>query len=247
MARRRDDMIEIIKSFRDFLEAFPPIVQILIPLAVMAGAALVFGALISVLMRSGSRFLKMTPAAVAAQSAFEKESFKRATTKGKPLSANSEPILISVVGFVIFFVLGALFLSQIPGPRPQVKEEPKTAGAVLPVSGNFDEIVAGFPAGNADSGQKLFTTKACVGCHSLEKGKRLVGPSFYGLLTTAGTRKPGTSAKAYVYESIVKPGAYVVDGYQDGQMPVTYAGQLTSQEMSDLLAWIERDNAQADP
>ncbi len=239
--------MELIREILNFLDGFPPIVQILIGVIGPLVSAVALGGLIKLLMVGGTSWFKRALPTPAVQTAFESGHFKQATAPGKPISANAEPLVLALVGFLVFLVAASLFLREIPGPRAQVKEEPKAAGPALMVKGNIGEFLATLPAGNADTGKKLFTTKACVGCHSLEKGKRLVGPTFYGLVTTAASRNSGQPAREYIYESIVAPNAYLVDGYQGGQMPANYAQQLSPQEMADLLAWIERDNAQTDP
>jgi len=207
-------------------------------------ASFVLGAVIWLLFNAGSRFFKNNLPSNSAQAEFEK-TFRAATSApAKPLSPNAEPVLISAIGFILFLGIGGLFLTQIPGPRQMPKEEPKPAVAALPTSGNLTEIVAALPAGDASKGQALYVAKGCVGCHSLEMDKRVVGPSFYGVWTRAATRKPGLAAKEYVYESIVKPNDYVVESYQSGLMPQNYSVQLSPQEMANILMWLEKEHAQ---
>lgn len=209
----------------------------------MLVASLVLGAMIWAIFHAGSTFFRHNVPSDAEQAAFEK-SFRTARAAPEPVSANIEPLLISAVGFVLFLGVGSLALSQIPGPRQMPKEAPKPAVAALPTSGNLTELVAALPAGDASKGDALYKAKGCVGCHSLEKDKRVVGPSFYAVYTRAGTRKPGTGAHEYLYESIVKPNEYVVESYQSGLMPQNYATQLSPQEMANLLAWFEKEHAQ---
>lgn len=223
------------------------------PLALAAGvggtlvASLVLGAVIWFIATAVSRFFKSSLPSDAAQAEFDKAFRAQALTRAKPINVNAEPLVISVVGFVLFLGIGGLLLSQIPGPKQAPKEEAKPAVAALPTSGNLTEIVAGLPPGDNSKGAAIFNAKGCVGCHSQEKGKRLVGPSFYGAWTHAQNRKPGTGPKEYLYESIVKPNEFIVDTYQSGLMPQNYAVQLSPQEMADLLAWLEKDHAQTDP
>jgi cytochrome c551/c552 len=210
----------------------------------MLVASLVLGAAIWALFTAGSQFFKHNVPSDAEQAAFEKAFRTASSAPHKPLNPNAEPLILSAIGFVLFLGVGGLFLSQIPGPRQTPKEEAKPAVAALPTSGNLTEIVAALPAGDSSKGQALYSAKGCVGCHSLEKDKRLVGPSFYGLWTHAATRKAGLAPKEYVYESIVKPNEYIVDSYQSGLMPQNYATQFTPEEMANLLAWFEKEHAQ---
>lgn len=95
------------------------------------------------------------------------------------------------------------------------------------------------PAGNANSGEQVFTGKGgCSSCHSLDSGVRNVGPSLSGLASRAATRKPDYSAEMYIYESIVSPNAYVVEGFQGGIMPQKYGEILTQQDLADLVAYL---------
>jgi hypothetical protein len=66
-----------------------------------------------------------------------------------------------------------------------------------------------------------------------------VGPSQAGLSTRAATRRPGYSAEAYIYESIVNPNAYLVTGFQQGLMPQTFAQTLTPQQIADVIAFLK--------
>jgi nitric oxide reductase subunit C len=98
--------------------------------------------------------------------------------------------------------------------------------------------LAALPKGNPDAGQATFTTAACASCHSLEPDVKIVGPSQAGLATRAGTRKPGYSAELYIYESITRPDAYVVEGFPAGVMTQTFKATLKPQEIADLIAFL---------
>ena len=122
-------------------------------------------------------------------------------------------------------------------------------GAAKPAGGEQPTAAAG---GNADSGKKLFNepviasagSPGCVTCHSLEKGKTLVGPSMAGIATEAaadlkkadykGTAK---TTEEFLKESIVSPDVMVTQGFQPGIMPKTYT-KLSAQEVNDLVAYL---------
>lgn len=59
-------------------------------------------------------------------------------------------------------------------------------------------------SGQVAYGARLFVAKGCAGCHGAGP-VGLVGPSLADLAATAGTRRPGLSADAYVRESIRRP------------------------------------------
>ena len=214
-------------------------------LAVIAGGAVI--ALIAMLV---SRFLARNAPSDAAMAAFEaKRMAALKESRGRPrrsLSPNWEPLVIAVVGFVAVYALTALFV-RVPEPKSETAAPAETtpaASAALPTTGDLTEIVNGLPPGDADSGAKLFASVGCSGCHGLEKDQRLVGPSFYGLWTRAGTTVPGVGPKEYLYQSIVLPNKFVVESYQPNLMPQNYPTVLSPQQMADILAYIERDHAE---
>ena len=78
----------------------------------------------------------------------------------------------------------------------------------------------------------------CAVCHSIEPGVELVGPSLFRAAVTAETRAPGMSAEEYLRQSIIDPGAYVVEGYPAGQMPGNLGEKLTGEETDDLVEFL---------
>src|SRR5438093_4963392 len=69
------------------------------------------------------------------------------------------------------------------------------------------------PAQLVKAGEQIFHTKGtCEVCHKIgEKGTR--APDLAGVGARAAKRKPGQSAKQYLIESLLDPGAYLVEGY----------------------------------
>jgi len=69
------------------------------------------------------------------------------------------------------------------------------------------------PAQLVKAGEEIFKTKGtCEICHRIgQKGTR--APDLAGIGARAGKAKPGTSAKQYIIESLLQPGALVVEGY----------------------------------
>ena len=93
----------------------------------------------------------------------------------------------------------------------------------------------------SERGKRIYTAKACVGCHSLD-GSRLVGPSFKGLYGREGIFTDGTSYTAndsYITESILKPNAHVVQGYPSPSPMIAYEGQLSEAEIKDIIEFIK--------
>ncbi|MBN1679702.1 MAG: c-type cytochrome [Anaerolineae bacterium] len=95
------------------------------------------------------------------------------------------------------------------------------------------EAAEGGMPGDPAAGEAVFTGD-CAGCHKAEGG---VGPAFTGMGERAATRVEGQSAEAYLHESIVDPGAYVVEGYQN-IMPLAYGDTYDEQQLADIIAYI---------
>jgi cytochrome c551/c552 len=170
-----------------------------------------------------------------------------ATSLALPVSQPQAPRNLSKFAIVGLFLIGVVvtgavlsFFAFRPIPGAGVSAE-KPASSGLAASGDIAKVVAGLPAGSADRGKGLFTSQGCVACHSLDKGTVLVGPSLAGVFTTAATREPNVGAKEYLYESLVLPNKFVVDKFQPNLMPQTFAQTLSPAQISDFLAWMERD------
>src|SRR5207244_7698457 len=61
--------------------------------------------------------------------------------------------------------------------------------------------------------EEIFHTKGtCEICHRIgQKGTR--APDLAGVGARAAKTKPGMSGKQYIIESLLQPGAYIVEGY----------------------------------
>ena len=91
----------------------------------------------------------------------------------------------------------------------------------------------------AEMGARLYKSKTCNACHSLN-GAPVVGPTFKGLFGTEVELIGGTKVMAdenYIRESIMDPMAKIVKGFPPA-MP-TYRGQLSDEEVNQLIAFIK--------
>jgi len=107
-----------------------------------------------------------------------------------------------------------------------------------------DEIFAGVPAdvvaaiqdGDPVNGQKISELQGCAGCHSLQEGEILSGPSWYDMANTAVGRVEGESPALYLYRSIMQPNASIVRRFDADVMPGDFSEKLSTAEIGDLLA-----------
>jgi mono/diheme cytochrome c family protein len=94
----------------------------------------------------------------------------------------------------------------------------------------------------AERGKKLFQQTGCIACHAVKESsdEGNVGPALHGLFGTTQKLKDGTSVevdKAYLEESILKPGAKVVADYE-GEMP-SFLGILSTDEVASIAEYIK--------
>jgi mono/diheme cytochrome c family protein len=85
-------------------------------------------------------------------------------------------------------------------------------------------------------GQKVFTAR-CATCHALVPDTIIIGPSLYGIATLAETRVEGQSADEYILLSILRPGDYIVEGFNN-VMITNFSKELTNEDMNALVAFM---------
>ncbi|MEE9412004.1 MAG: cytochrome c oxidase subunit II [Methylococcales bacterium] len=86
-----------------------------------------------------------------------------------------------------------------------------------------------------EQGRLLAEEKGCLGCHSVD-GSTSVGPTWKGLLGKTQTLADGSTVivdEAYIKESILDPGASVIEGYS----PIMSAYELSDDEIAALIAY----------
>jgi cytochrome c oxidase subunit 2 len=107
----------------------------------------------------------------------------------------------------------------------------------------YQSWLAGTPADESPvaAGEKLFTQYACITCH----GQR--GPGLSGVYNSKrqviedGKQTEVIAGDNYLRESILNPSKKIVVGFQP-LMP-TFAGQLSEEQVLDLIAYIKSLNA----
>src|SRR3989441_5619303 len=112
------------------------------------------------------------------------------------------PVVVKVGAFAVL-VMAAY--SGFANSIPQIQSKPP---AELSLEGGNVT-----PAQLVKAGEEIFKTKGtCEICHRIgQKGTR--APDLAGIGSRAAKTKPGLSAKQYIIESLLQPGAFIVEGY----------------------------------
>jgi cytochrome c551/c552 len=106
-----------------------------------------------------------------------------------------------------------------------------------------DQFAAFLKKNGAQSGPPglaVFQQNGCGGCHTYKPAGATgtVGPSLDNLAADAAKAKHGSLA-AYVEESIVDPGSYIVPGYSDA-MPHIFKSQIPSNQLQQLVQYLSQ-------
>src|SRR3954463_7830806 len=141
---------------------------------------------------------------------------------------------------ILALTLGVLaFYTAIANVIPQLKSEVPEA---LDLTSNAS------PEALAAAGEKVYNGGGgCTACHGLgtrapnlltdEKGAGPIG-------ARCGKREAGKDCKAYLYESLTKPGVFVVTGYEP-IMP-DLSRTLSPQQLWALVAFLESQGGTVD-
>lgn len=121
-------------------------------------------------------------------------------------------------------------VQALPTPTPTATPDPNAAP-----DSETSESITGLDLALADydRGFDVFVQQ-CASCHGASDG---VGPGLASMRDMASTRVEGLSAEEYVYQSIIDPGAFVVDGFTNS-MPADFATTLTTEEINSLVKFI---------
>jgi mono/diheme cytochrome c family protein len=87
-----------------------------------------------------------------------------------------------------------------------------------------------------ETGKTVFQAN-CSACHTTSSEDVLVGPSMVGLASRAGKLVDGLDTRAYIEQSILHPGAFINEGFQN-LMPATYANSLSTDEVEALIEYL---------
>lgn len=96
-------------------------------------------------------------------------------------------------------------------------------------------------------GERLYNQRGCQGCHTLD-GTQRVGPTFEGLYGTTGHEMSDGSTvtvdENYLRESILEPGARIVEGFPNQMPPFP---NLSEREVTALIEFIKEQSDQEPP
>ncbi len=96
--------------------------------------------------------------------------------------------------------------------------------------------VSGTPV---EQGEQLVELQGCTTCHS-DDGSRLIGPSFKGLWESEETLSDGSTVTVdenYLRESILNPGAKIVESYDNVMTP--YEGRISDEEITNIIEYLK--------
>ncbi len=160
--------------------------------------------------------------------------------KKKSVQLNKETIIIFLLMCVVFlWTLQRIGLDDQPQDETieQSKEEVKQVveKALVPLATGKEPI------------DKIFVQSGCTACHMIpgirvakgREGPKLeLGTTARRRLTDPNYRGQAKTDWEYVQESILNPGAYIVEGYPDNVMPRWYGQKLTAGALDKIINYL---------
>jgi len=147
------------------------------------------------------------------------------------------PLIIVGTLFAVFALVFILTLVEY-GPLVPVVESVSDAALRETVNRLLIDADAG-------RGEVHSNTYGCATCH-VAGAVNNVAPPFAGIADIAAQRRLPMPADVYLYESIVNPGAYIVDSYGNA-MPQNYAQRMSEAELGDMIAYLLTQAAEQPP
>jgi hypothetical protein len=151
------------------------------------------------------------------------------------LNRKNLPLILALVLVLVFTLFAIIMILQFSNP-PDTLSTPEPPSAQS-YRARVDALLG---MAQPEDAEVVLTRYVCIACH-MPDGQ--IAPSWEGLAEVAATRRPPMPADAYIYESIVFPGAFVVDGFGD-VMPHDFGTKMTDQELADVLAYLLTPGAQ---
>lgn len=144
------------------------------------------------------------------------------------ISKGSLTVFLSAMLFIV--VMSVFLVAFAVSSRPTDEKAPSVSRTAYAT-----EVAEALDGASAIEAEELLLEHNCNVCHVLGDGR--VAPLFAGIAERAAARRPHLSAQGYLYESIVFPGAYLVDGYANA-MPGNFAERLSSSEIGHIIAYL---------
>jgi cytochrome c oxidase subunit 2 len=136
-----------------------------------------------------------------------------------------------------------LFCAEYCGD--QHSEMIKRHGIVVHDQQGYDDWIAEAakpPVNPVAHGYWLYERMGCKSCHSLEEGKRIVGPWFAKSYGSTFKNSKGEDVKfdeQYIRQSILEPQAQMREGYQNASQMPSYQGKFNEVELTALTSFLE--------
>ena len=98
---------------------------------------------------------------------------------------------------------------------------------------------------SAEEGRRLYKAYGCIACHAIDDSSLTrLGPTWKGLYGSerrfAGGVVRVTADDVYLRQSILEPGAKIVEGYERGEVSMpSYAGVLSDSQVQSLILFIK--------
>jgi mono/diheme cytochrome c family protein len=134
---------------------------------------------------------------------------------------------------------GDVQVEPTPVPPKLAELTPDLVFAGLP-----DDVRQAVEGADIGAAETIALKYGCLGCHALDPNEVKTGPTWHNSGDLAVVRVPEKSPAFYLYESIVNPNAYVVEGYPGNIMPANFQDQMTPQEIADMVAYLLQQNGQ---
>ena len=124
-----------------------------------------------------------------------------------------------------------------PTEEPTPTIEPTEESVASPI----DRLVS---VRDPEKGEELFNIFqaeagfACSTCHRVDSEAQLIGPGLLNVKDRAGERVSGQSSAEYIYNSIINPNEFIVEGFAEGVMPQNWAEIYSDTEIFDIVAYL---------
>ena len=145
--------------------------------------------------------------------------------------ASKKPSVAVLLTIVLVVVFAFIFAIEFVVSSTTVNDEDTTVTEDTYLEEVENALIGADPA----IGEQLINDQICVVCHV--SGNGTIAPFFAGIANRAGDRHPPLGAEQYLYESIMYPHNFVVEGFPPS-MPNDYHNQLTQQEIGHIIAYL---------